>query len=273
MSDDTRDTNAVLASSTDPDELYAVAAALVTSPDAGDHAALADSMSKEGFLARLDSEKDYRAGTRFLRVARLLKGLKSAAAPSARQVLVQLTQAGEFVANWTRADLLIKAVVIFRPPPAPVLKFWDEHFQPEDGFMNLTAQALAENGTEPAIALLEKKLADDRFEDEERVWWMRTAVLTHRYDLPMLRACQRLVSAGLTEPPMRRDLVEALFDYQPLEWHGPDDGYPPPPLERASPEARRLLTSIGQYALENVALTSDQRKVVGATTTALAAGP
>ncbi len=123
--------------------------------------------------------------------------------------------------------------------------------------------ALTRNGTEPAIALLEKKLVDPAFEEEERVWWMRTAILTRRNDLGLLRACQRLLKGNLPEG-LRPELVAVLFDYRPVEWHGPDDGYPPPKAETAGKETSQLLLAIGDYALSNVKLDDSLRKIVQA---------
>jgi hypothetical protein len=243
----------VLSSSQDSNELFKAAAHLILSTNPEDHQILLRYLSQEGFLGRLDSPKDYRNRASFLRVARILRALKESSQASARQILVGLTEATGFTANWDRADLLIQAVVIFRPPPPPVLKFWDDRCQPEDSFMHLTVRALVENGTEPAMALLQKKFAQPGFEDEERLWWMRTSILTHRYDLPLLRACQRMLLQGLPEH-LRPSLVEALFDFRSFEWHGPDNGYTPPPLDKASPEARGELVKIGEYALSHLQL-------------------
>jgi|WetSurMetagenome_2_1015567.scaffolds.fasta_scaffold08391_5 hypothetical protein len=251
----------VLLSSKDSDELFKAAARLVLSTDPEDHQALLRYLSQGWFLGRLDSPQDYRNNASFLRVARILRALKESSQPSARQVLVGLTQAPEFVESGNRADFLIKAVVIFRPPPPPVLKFWDNHCQPEDGFMHLTMNALVENGTEPAIALLQKKFAQQGFEDDERLWWMRTCILTHRNDLPLLRGCLQMLSQGLSEH-LRPSLVEALFDFRSFEWHGPDGGYTPPLLDNASLEVRSELVKIGEYALSHVQLPETLKELV-----------
>ena len=251
----------VLTSSTDRNELYAAAASLLQSPDAADHARLLPFLSKESFLGRLDSPEDYQQGSKYLRISRLIKAMRGSQSPSVRQLLADLAQQREFLANYTRVELLIWASVVIRPAPPPVVKFWDEHCQTGDCFNGLATKAMADNGSQPAIDLLEKKLADASFEDDERIWWMRTAVLTHRNDVPVLMACQRLLAGTLAEA-LRPELVAVLFDYRPVQWHGPDGRYPAPPLEQASPEARQCLRGIGQHALANVALDARQKKAV-----------
>lgn len=39
------------------------------------------------------------------------------------------------------------------------MKFWGDHFHPDDGFTPTTVTALVDNGSAPALGLLEKELA------------------------------------------------------------------------------------------------------------------
>ena len=106
----------VLTSSTDPDALHAAAASLLQSPDAADHAKLLSFLSKESFLGRLDSPEDYQQGSKYLRISRLIKAMRRSQVPSVRQLLVDLMQQGEFLANYTRIELLIWSSARRRPP-------------------------------------------------------------------------------------------------------------------------------------------------------------
>jgi hypothetical protein len=250
-------------STKEPDKLYAAAASLVTSREEADHARLLQFLSNQSFLDRLDSAADYETGKKFLRISRLIKAMRQSENPGIHRVLADLSTQKDFIVDPTRVELLIWASEVVRPPPPHLVKFWDDHCQPVDGFNGLTAMALTNNGTEQAIALLEKKLAAPGFEQDERIWWMRTAILTHRHDVPLLKACQRLLTSGLPEASRSR-LVAVLFDYRPAEWHGPDDGYPPPKPETAGKEARQLLLEIGEQALASVQLTPALRKIVQA---------
>ena len=241
----------VLSTSTDPEELLSTAAALVRSRRPEDHATLLRFLSQGGFLSRLDTVEDYEAGTKYLRISRIVRALRDSEEPGARQTIAGLSGAPDFLANDTRVELLIWASEVVRPPTERLLEFWDAYCRPDDCFNGLTTMALVRNGTAPAIALLERKFAEPGFEDEDRIWWMRTAVLTHRSDLLLLDACRRLLQGGLAEG-LRPALVEVLFDDRPAEWHGPDGGYPAP---KESTEVSRLrLLAIGEYALANVAL-------------------
>lgn len=181
--------------------------------------------------------------------------------PSAQETLVRLTQNQVFIKEWARVDSLIWAVASIRPAPPQVIKFWDEYCQPEDGFMHLTIQALVDNGSEPAMALLEKKIADPRFEEEDKLWWMRTVILAHRNDLPLLRTCERIL---LQKLPLKihLGLVESLFDYRPDEWYGADHYYSPPSLKEATPGALNQLRRIGELAMQKFTLEDPLKKAV-----------
>jgi hypothetical protein len=257
------DVISVLSNSKDSNQLYAAATSLITSPDAQDRVTLLKFLSREEFLNRLDSAKDYEAGAKFLHITRLVKAMRESASPGMQPLLVELMQQKEFISKDTRIELLIWASEEIRPAPPPVVAFWDDHCKPDDATGALVTVAMANNGSLPAIDLLEKKLSSPGFEDDERIWWMRTAVLTHRQDVPVLRACQRLLEKTLTEH-LRPELVAVLFDYKPEQWHGPDGAYPPPPPAKATKEARQLTIKIGEYSLANIKLDEALKKLVEA---------
>ena len=252
-----------LTSSQDPRELYRAAETLLESSDPADHARLLRLLSDEGFLSRLDSTEDYERGTRFLRISRLIEAMRESESASVRLILDGLTQKPGFLANETRVELLIEASDVLRPASPAVVRFWDTYCQGDDWTNGMVATTMADNASPPAIDLLEAKFAAGGFEDEEKVWWMRTAVLTHRHDLPMLQACRRLLAESLPQQ-LRPDMVAVLFDYRPDEWHGPDDGYPPPSPETLNAQGRQLLREIGRQALEQVEMDEALRKVVEA---------
>jgi hypothetical protein len=254
----------ILEVSQDPRELVSAAQELAKSTREDDHEALLEFLRSEEFLGRLDSEEEYRGPSGRLRLVRVLRALGRNKCEAARTKLVLLTQEKAFTKNWARADILIEAVAVIRPALPEVIEFWDLHCQPEDGFMSLTITALVENGSRPALALLEKKMANDGFEEDERIGWMHNNIMPHRNDVPLLESCERMLSGGLS-PDLRPALVEALFDYRPNEWFGADPFLEPPPLKAASSEALTLLNRIGRSALKNISLTTRQRQAVNKT--------
>ena len=237
------------------------ALALAESARPADHATLRQQLRSEDFLARLDSASATR-GTRQPRpLLRVLQTLSSNKTTSARQVLIDLTQDGGFNEDADRTDALIRACAAVRPPPPELISFWDQHCQPDDGFTPLTIPALVENGSGAALALFEKKMASDRFTADDKTGWMRSAILTHRNDLAVLRSCQRLLEAKLPAE-LRPALVEVLFDYKPTEWFPPDNLLRPPERARASREARAKLRELGTWALRHVSLTEPEKAAV-----------
>ena len=225
-----------------------------------DHALLLQRLRSEDFLKKLDSEKAYEGPSNRLRLRHILETLSKNPAPSARSALVALTQIPDFYKEPARADLLIDAFAEIRPAPPEVIKFWDNHSQPDDGFSHLTIETVVENGSEPAISLLEKKMSDPKHDEEDKLHWMHSSILTHRNDLTLLQACERMLGGSLSEN-LRLSLVEALFDYR-REWFPPSTVLKPPDRGQASPQALAQLRKIGEFALKKMALTENLKKAV-----------
>jgi hypothetical protein len=216
------------------------------------HESLFSYLAKEDFLNRLDGPEDYLAPPRQLRLARVMKTLMSNPVPWSKQVLVRLTGAQTFISFEPRQELLIRALVIVRPAPPQSVSFWNEHSQPESPYLHVTISALADNGSPPALELLEQKMADPQLEPTDKVAWIRDPILVHRNEPAMLESCERMLATGLP-PDLRPSLVEGLFDYKP-EWYLSCEPPHPPPRLAMSDEARRILRSIGSHALESLSL-------------------
>ena len=245
----------------DPKVLYSQTCRLARSTQGGDMQVLQARLTDTAFLAKLDTAKAYEGQTTRLRVAGLLQILAENPSQGAQKVLLSLTTSPVFLEQRARVDLLIQALVQIRPAPQQAVVFWDKHFQPEDGYSGVTVWALLDNGSEPAIALFEKKMVDAQFSETERRYWLTACVLQYRNDLPLLQACERLLESRLEEP-YRLLLVDVLFDYQPDEWYGARPWHKPPPRAKASETALEQLRVVGRKALENQPLSSIQKEKV-----------
>lgn len=259
-----RDRSEVLRSSSDADELVMAALSFARGPSPEGHAVLQERLQTQDFLAKLDSEEEYRDTGSTLRVGRVLEALSENKAPSAHDVLVTLTKSAAFKSKVLRVDLLIDACAEVRPAPKEVVKFWDEHSQPRSGYTVRTVGAIVRNGTEPALALLEKKMADPEHTDDHKINWMRSRMLPYRNDLPLLESCERILKGKMPES-LRPRLVEVLFDWRPEEWYGEHKVKTPPPREEMTAQARLKLLEIGEYALEEVELDDRQKHAVETT--------
>ncbi|HEY4188733.1 MAG TPA: hypothetical protein VGP07_26940 [Polyangia bacterium] len=252
----------VLEFSRDAKALVSAAVAVARSQEPPDHESLRAHLLEDAFLDRLDSEADYREASRFrLRVARVVDVLAKNPAPSAQVALTALVKDPAFIAQPDRAEALLEASVRLRPPAPEVVTFWDEHFQPDDEFTSTTVRVLVENGSEPALALLEQKLASPGHDDGDKVAWMRTDILSHRNDAGLLEMCERLLNGPLPRE-LCAPLVEAIFDYRPDEWYRPASVYAAPPLESASFEALEVLSRLAIFALTMIRLGDEQRLAV-----------
>ena len=81
---------------------------------------------------------------------------------------------------------------------------------------------------------------------------MHNAVVPHRNDLELLRACSRLLAGGLPAD-LRPALVESLFDYRPDDWYS-EHGIHPAPKGLPDGEARAEMLRIADYAFAAIPL-------------------
>jgi hypothetical protein len=253
----------ILATSEDPRELSAYARVLVRSDRPADHNELRKWLSSAEFLARLDGPERYQGAPGKLRLSEVLRELSARSTPSATNVLIALTHAPGFLAEPLRIDLLIRACIPLRPAAPQVVQFWNQHWLPDDGYSHVTAGAVCDNGSKPALALLEEKMSEGGHADDDKRVWMVTGIMMHRNEEAMLDSCERLLRGELPER-LRPLLVEVLFDYRPEEWFRPATVLVPPDRKLASAAARERLRRIGEFALQSAPLTEQQQKVVRA---------
>jgi hypothetical protein len=108
--------------------------------------------------------------------------------------------------------------------------------------------------------LLERKLLDATIAEDDKVAWMRSPIIDHRDDLPLLQMCERVLQRLV--PALQTHLIEVLFDYRPGEWYPPATVHTPPDRRRASRESNASLRRIGEQALKTVAMDEPLRKKV-----------
>lgn len=247
--------------SEDPNVLYSHTCKLARSTKENELASLRTSLTNTALLAKLDSTEAYEGPAVHLRVAGVMQILAENSSPLAWNILIELTNSPAFLEHRARVELLIQALVPIKPAPREAVDFWERHFQPEDGYSSVTVWALLDNGSEPAIALFEKKMLDSMFPETEREYWLTAVVLQHRNDLPLLQACDRMLDSSLEEP-YRLLLVDVLFDYKPDDWYGARYWYKPPPRNDATPDALEQLRALAQKALETQPLAKSRQEKV-----------
>jgi hypothetical protein len=250
----------------DPQVLLDTALECARSQEPASLNALTESLGSASFLGRLDSKADYQAPPQQLRLAQILATI--ADNPAAHRVLIALTSQSAFTSFEPRQELLIRSLAAVRPAPAEAIRFWELHSTPTSPYLHVTVDALADNLSEPALQLLEKRVVDPKYDREFRIAWMRDPILRHRTDLAMLLICEHMLTTTLSAA-MRPQLVEALCDYR-REWYGSDSAPRPPDLGRASGEARAELRKICELALSGVRLTESQKAAVQSTLSQLA---
>jgi len=248
-----------LRSEQDPKALLSAAVGLARSRDPKDQAALRDALLNRDFLERLDSREEYEDTGRKLRIALILDQLKRTGSP-ASDTIVALSQDAGFLAQPERIDALIEASSAVHPPPPPLVEFWSRHCRPGSSYQLGVVDALVENRSEPALELLERKMADPSFSDQDKLAWMRTSILLRRDHLSVLRSCGRMLN-GPMHAPLKVRLVEVLFDYR-LEWYTPHGVCQPPDRVHIARSAADELRRIGEQVLRTMTLDPNTRAAV-----------
>jgi hypothetical protein len=251
----------VLMTSKNPDEVMSAATSLAGSAEVKDQSVLLGFLNVNANLAQLDTEQELsQSSPTSLRVARVMQVLMENSSPAAKGTLVGLARGGDFISRLAREELLVRALVAVRPAPPEAIKFWDAESQKKSLNLQITIPVLCDNGSEPAIRLLEKKLSDPQQEPIYRKAWMRRGVLSHRTDVPMLEGCLRMVTGDMS-PEMKVALVEALCDYK-REWYLACLPPKAPVRALASKEAKELTRKICEYAIDKLTLAPEQRLAV-----------
>jgi hypothetical protein len=249
----TPDLNAAAANpTTTPSDLARAAMKAAASKVEADHEGLRTYLIDDAFLNRMDSVAEYAAPPRQLRLAGVLKTLMDNRTPASNGTLVALCKSPVFTSVEPRQDLLIRALAEVRPSPPEAVSFWRIHATPKAPYKHVAMNAMADNGSPPAMELFEAMMAEPTHEPENKRAWMRDPILRNRYNPSVLEACERMVTKSLPAP-LRGDLVAALFDYRE-EWYLSCDPATPPDRGTATPEAKAVLRRIGEHALANVPL-------------------
>lgn len=252
----------VMQTSDDSRELLKSSMALARSKQPKDHQDLFNFLTSPAFLHRLDTPEEYKnAAAKRLRVSQILQALSINDAPSAHSTYVALTKNSSFLNEEPRVDELIRFSANIRDEAPDLMNFWDKYSQPDDGFVNLTIKALVENGTESAMEVLEKKMADPKHEDGEKIGWMRGIFVPHRDDFQLLKSFERMLTDKLP-PRLRPNLVEAIFDYRPGEWYRPATAVNPPDRQKIGSKEREQLHRLANIALQIPDLTEVQKEAV-----------
>lgn len=237
-----------------PQELVRQAIAWANGKTPAEQSQVLSFLSSPDNLNRIDSREDYiKYPPRMLRFARIFKALLNNDSLAAQQTLTALTQVPTFKDSDAREEMLVKALAKVRPAPSVAVQYWDAHSTPDAIHLHFTIDALCRNGSEPAIALLEKKLIDPDQEVEYKLAWMRGPILEHRNDLPLLRGCHRLLQSTMA-PDLKGALVEALCAYRKVDWYKSCDAPVPPSRALASQEALDELRALCEYAKANLTL-------------------
>ena len=250
-----------------PQELVRQAVGWANGKTANEQSMLLSALSSADFLSRIDTSQDYIAlAPKRLRIARIFKVLIMNDSVVAYQTLTALTQVPTFKDSDAREELLVKALAVIRPAPSVAVQYWEAHSTPDSIHLHFTIDALCKNGSDPAIALLEKKMIDPDQEVDYKFAWLRGPILAHRNDLPLLRGCHRLLQSTL-EPELKGALVEALCAYRKEEWYKSCTVPVPPDRARASKEALEELRAICEFAKANLTLQPMEKVAVDITLT------
>lgn len=257
--------SAVLKSS-DSREVMKMAQAYAASEQAAEQAVLQDAFRDPLFYSRLDDAEALKAPATTWRLASVLQVLRTNPSPAVHATILSLCDNPAFGADSGRTGLLVQVLVPIRPSPPKAIEFWRKHGAIGELHQHRVPHALADNGSPPAIALLEEHFLQPDRPEEDKLRWMRDGVLRHRFELPMIQSAERLIRTLPT--PLAVSLTEVYFIYNE-RWYLSCDPPKPQPLVEASHEARRHYLAIAEYALQSLPLSDVLREQIDATRSVL----
>ena len=253
----------VLKTSDDPDDLVVAAVKLARGDDLGDHQLLRKSLLSAAFLEKLDTPEEYDGPRDDLRLRAVLDELAENRAAPARETLVSLTQSRSYLQRISRIELLIVATTSVRPAPDEVIEFWSKHDDPEDVYVFMIMRAAIENRSEPALKFFEAHVADERYQTDAKVEWLRLLLVPNRPHADVLASCDRMLRSDLPDE-LKSHVVDATFDYD-TKWYTPNDDIVTPRLEMYAGRARLQLRKTADYCLKDLELSDRQREVIETT--------
>ena len=244
----------VLQQSRNRKELRNMAKIYAASPEVPDQSVLYRYLDSREFLNRLNTEAEYmRFPARSLDAASIIQTLMEHNSPAARATLVNLTQSSGFQAYDPLVELLIRGLAADIPASPRTVGYWDQHSQPDSGYLHLVIQVLFINRSDPAMKLFEQKLNDPRQQDEAKEIWLRADLLPKRNHLSVLQACERMIIGPTVLEAWHEGILEGLFDYNE-SWYL-SCRKPRPPLRVMAPaESKEVLGRIGKHALTKMEL-------------------
>lgn len=245
----------------DSNELMSAALRYASSRSANDLRELEQRLIDVDFLNRLDNVQDYQGTYAGLRLAGVMGVLADNPEQYAHNIPVNLTDNAVFQAHILRLQLLALVLGEIRPASEQAIAYWAGLSEPGSPLTFDVVAALCTNQSDAAMDMLASLFADPDRAERQKLVWLRQIILPRRNDLGILRTSEVLLKESMPEH-LRAALVEVLFDYQPAQWYLGSVVPEPPDRSEISIESEAVLRRIADYALENVALSDNQRASV-----------
>ncbi len=241
------------------------AVTLAASGSPADHEQLFGLLNSKAFLFSIQPEQSYSdLAPKRLQIARVIRTLMDSPHAIARETIVRLIKAQEFLSLEQLEDLLIIALVSVRPLPPAAVVFLDQHSDSQSAALHLVLEVLAANESEPALQLFERKIADPSQDIECRIIWLRVEYLIRRNDVPILRSYKRMIVDGTVPLEMRHYALESLCAYDP-GWYRACTKPQPPLRVFATAEAKAILREILVHAKKSMEISPELKPAVETT--------
>ncbi len=214
-------------------------------------------LTDRAFLAQLNTPQEYLAlEPTNLQLYFILETLARNEAPGARALLGELAASPIYMSPGAYLAALLEASVHARNPAPGLVALWDAQLAPDGSELQRAVDVVVANGSPQAIDTLERRLLRNEYREDYVVAWLRSPVLRHRQDLPLLQASARLLEAPGWPSRLKQFLVEALFDYDREHWYQSEVQPPEPP-------SRAALTADSRAALERIAQIGRDQSLLG----------
>jgi hypothetical protein len=159
-----------------------------------------------------------------------------------------------FLAELGRLESLLQILPHVGTLPGAAIDLLENAADPDSASLEVAIEVIFETGDAAALDVFADQARNPEQDTGLVADWFRDPLLRHRAEPAVIRMSVDLLTRPGLDRERKNALVEALFDYRPLDWYlSPAADHQvlpaPPPSDQISPEGRELLTQLAEFVV------------------------
>jgi len=235
----------VLKESSNRDDLLRAGLTVIGSKDQSAISELVKLLKDSGFLARIDSEKDYLDSK--ARAVYLVRKIAVLPATQGEEALLDLEKDKVFTDNEYRLSEIIDASALVDKPSGKVVEMLRRRADSSANTI-MAVRSLCRIHTSEACDALQKLVLDPKLDSFGKEAWFTHFLIFVRYDPAVVKLYQSLTDSKIARAELREAIVASLFDYRPEVWYRDLERPKVPQFMDASTDVLKVLLQITESA-------------------------